>query len=380
MKQFTWSGSKEQQECHGIITAPNYDIALCLLTEQAITVKQLKALKKIRYKHTHRLYFLQELKQLLQSGISIKDAINLLPTSQPDFFALCQTLQKKLDAGEQFAHALSSCHFLTAAQCTLLGIGERSAALVAVITAIIKNLEQKRSLKQQIKKTLFYPCFLLALTIIIMLLMLIFIVPRFAKMYAQLSAPLPWVTKIMLNTSLFLTQQPLWLMLTIFFIAISTILLKRYSKQFMANLLFKLPLFRESWLAEFFALVHICLQSGLSLRQSLQLCQSCYSIKPAQMALDLLIARIEQGLNLKQACEQVIFPAQVQQRLQLAEQCGQVTQAFLDLSVYYSNKIKQRSEQISLFIEPLIMLVLGLCIGSIVIAMYLPMFQLGMAL
>ena len=359
-------------------------IAKSLLASQHIQLQQINRYQSTPITHEKRLFFLQELQQCLEADMSISQTIEIIAQSQKYLYVQCQQLLQLLQLGHSLADSLRQVNLFSQHHTELIAIGEQSGSLTGVISNIIASMQQSQQLRRQLHKALFYPSLVLAITVIVMLLLLIVIVPKFANIYQQLSTDIPTVTTILLSLSSLLTEHSLicfWCLLTFFIFAV---IAGKYCRQHCLDRLFSCPVIKtfilEKLIAEQFFLLHCCLQAGMTLPQAITIFKPCVIYQTYQQQLDIVLQQLQAGTAFSQCFNHPLFPSRIHQWLEIAEHTGQLAHCSKTISDYYSNKLMQRSERISLLIEPFIMIVLGLSIGGIVIAMYLPMFQIGLAM
>lgn len=384
MKTFIWQGFLNGQPESGSIDAPNKTIAFILVADKNISNIQLTALKKTRLRRSDHYVLLSELCDLFNADIPLLNAIHIIGSTHPTLCLLCQTLESSLKGGHSLAKSLQDCKLYNETTYRLIHTGEKTGQLAIILKRIIEQDRQQRRVISNIKKALMYPVFVLATTLIVLLAMLLFIIPKFSSMFQQFHTKLPFFTKVIIQLSDTLKTQGLFIMMIVAAMIILIAVFIKYRKSMILDNLLSIPylktLLTDSLYARIFFLLHTCLSSGLSIQESLLLVTQTLPFKRYQAAFMQISAQLSAGFVLSQCLDPGLFPEKIRQWIIIAENSGTLDKTCKTISDHYSNILNEKSEKISLLIEPFLMVVLGLCIGSIVVAMYLPLFQIGLAL
>lgn len=384
MNTYYW---QSDERC-GFIEAHNKTLALLLLTDQGITIKHIEKYKAKILNATDQLCFLQNLASLLQANLPILNALNLIAKTHRPLSKLCHDIQSSLENGDALHLALQKINVaFEPMTCALIQTGEATGKLPSVLTALITEKEKWLATRTAVKKALFYPCCVLLITMIIMTVMLLLVVPKFASIYAEFGAKLPWLTGCILAFSNWIKSHFLFLSLSL--TCLTTGLIMRFKhalkmREQCTRLLLRCPgiryLFHYSDLARLCQTIALCLHSGLALQQTLSLTENCVVTNNLTTKLRALSDQIALGESLYSALCKYQFPERLCLWVSMAEASGNLDVAFSQSAQYYQQKLDQIVCKLSQLIEPLMMLVLGLLIGGLLIALYLPLFQLGMAI
>lgn len=384
MKTFIWQGFLNGKNESGTIDVPDKITAVILLEDKNISNIRLTRLKKIKLKKSDHYFLLAELCDLFNANISLLNAIHIIGSTHKKFFLICKKLKELLKNGSSLAKSLESCQLYNTTTYTLIHTGEQTGQLAVILKKIIEQHKQQTLISNNIKKALMYPAFVLITTLVVLLAMLLFIIPKFSSMFHQFNAKLPFFTKMIIQLSDGLkTHGGLILLSLILLMSTFIFLLKYYKSTIIDNLLF-IPylntLLTDNLYARIFFLLNTCLTSGLSLQEALTLVIPTLSFKRYFNAFTQITTQLKAGYSFSQSLNPQLFPEKIRQWVVIAENSGTLEFTCKTIGDHYSNTLKEKSEKISLLIEPFIMVVLGLCIGSIVVAMYLPLFQIGLAM
>lgn len=384
MKKFIWKGLLNEKNQSGTIEAPDTSIAMILLADKNVSNIQLYPLKKTKLTQVDYYCLLSELSDLLNANVSLMDAINIVSSTHEKFFSLCHTLETLLNDGYSFTQAIQECKLYDTTVCALIHTGEQTGQLPVILEKIIGQYKQQQSILKNIKKALIYPMFVLITALTVLLAMLLFIIPKFSSLYQQFNTKLPLLTHGILALSTVLRTHGIFIVCALMFIMILLTLLIKHNKAMLIESVLYIPylntLLADSFYARIFFLLNTCLTSGLPMSQALTLTTHSIPFKRYQIAFNHSVSQLNAGAAFSECLDQKIFPEKIRQWIMIAENSGNLDTTCKTIGDHYSNILNEKAEKISLLIEPVMMVVLGLCIGGVVVALYLPLFQLGLAM
>ena len=358
--------------------------------------KQDLILKKIKRKHSWPRSInaadismvTTQLAALLTSGISLSQTLHMLNFCQtnPRLINLITTIQLDINAGLGFSEALQRHpQWFDNLVCALVGMGERSGTLVVIMNQVAAYHSKKEQTKQQLQTILFYPLCVLFLASIVSIHLLITVVPQFQALFHNFQAELPRSTQFIIGLSRGLKTYGIISLLGM--VMIYTLLCNAYHRYTrVAKLcdlgLLHIPgigqLYQYMAISRSFNTLAIANHASLPLSDALQwVAEGCNNHCFAEGFLQIRAA-LTQGDSLRAAVFNTgLFPELVIQMLSLGEQSGTLQTILFDLSQYYSQRVDASVQRLSRLIEPALMIVLGLIVGGLVIAMYLPILKLG---
>lgn len=400
LKLYRWKGTDQlNQQQKGMIVA-----------ESEIHAKQelfSRGLQQLRIQHNIQIFtapksaeicdLLTQLATLLKAAVPLKTCLHILlqncvniPLNQ-----WLRTCIADIETGLSFSQSLDKQNtFLTAQERQLIRIGEITGKLATVCQQIAEHKQQVLALQRKMQKILLYPMIILATSLILTALLLIFIVPQFAEMYGEKQTELPTFTVLLLTLSHGL-QHYFWYIAILF--ALIIWLLKyqlRHSikiNQYKAKMMARIPILGKiislSRLVLFCRSLQLMLHSGVPLNQALQsflpLQKTWQSQKMAQEDL-VLIHEVEnmlhgltQGHTFSSSVSTHLFPMQAQQMLQVGEQACQLRHMLQHIAENYQQQLEHQIDLLSQLLEPMLMVIIGGLIGLIMLGMYLPIFNMG---
>lgn len=331
---------------------------------------------------------IHQLAMLIGAKIPLKTALIMLLENSRNIklYLWLQNIMQQLESGFILSIALKNHDgFLNAQEIQLIQMGEKSGTLAEMLATIAKNRQQSEQLAKKVKKIMFYPMMILAISLTLSVLMLLFIVPKFADLYSEKAQDLPLLTSILFHLSDFL-QHNAYLMISS--ITIATLLCKfppqkhRLLPHIKFHLLKLLPVFRE--IMSHSRLIFFCQNSGLMLKAHLRLDTVLESFCSAENG-DLLLAseiqltleRLKQGYSLSESLPHQLFPHDSLQMINVGEKSGQLSQMLLQISDIYRQKLDYQIDLLSQMLEPFLMLLIGMIVGTILVGLYLPIFDMG---
>ncbi|AHG86201.1 Tfp pilus assembly pathway, component PilC [Bibersteinia trehalosi USDA-ARS-USMARC-190] len=332
--------------------------------------------------------FLQQFALLTNATIPLKLSLTMLLENcqNSKIYLWLRAVIQQLENGFSLAQSFGNTgKFLTQQEIQLIKIGEQSGELNKILSNITQNRQRSEQLNKKLKKILFYPIMILFISISLSVLLLLFIVPKFAELYDAKNRELPLMTKILFYLSDFLQHHFIALLISIislslllYFISKKTQILTRLRAQILSIL----PLFKQIHLQA--RLVFFCYNCGLMLQAHLRLDSVLDSFISAKSndpilspELSKTLARLKQGYRLSDCLPAHLFPNEVLQMIKVGEQSGKLAEMLLQVSEIYRQKLEYQIDLLSQMLEPLLMLVIGFIVGTILIGLYLPIFDMG---
>lgn len=396
-KKFHWRGTDHTlTRRHGICHAPNKRVARAMLAEQGIVIQALKRNRQTpsqfgRVSTSLALDWIQQLCSLLGAGIPLYEAIALSDKSQnhKKLHAVIAHTLTAMQAGQAFSQALiQSPYALPDMLLRMTAIGESSGRLLESLTRLVHFWQTRDAQRKALKKAVRYPLVVLLCACLISLGMLLYLVPQFASFYAEQQTPLPSLTLGMIALSNALLHYGL---LGGLFALCLMIALYRYIRRIprlrkrLIILLMRTPnigrLYQATLCRDWAETMAMMLGSGITLREALSF-MLVHSPNPLlSEAMTQLLRGIEGGQSLHQGLQETaVFPEFTAHFVRLGEETGDMLPILRHLHQHYAEFITNRVEHLGSYIEPMLMLLTGLIIGTVVLAMYLPIFSMGAAL
>jgi len=265
----------------------------------------------------------------------------------------------------------------------MIKAGEAGGVLDTVLLELADQIEKEVELRRQIKSAMTYPIVVVCLVLLILSAMLLFIVPQFESIYASLGGTLPLPTRILLNLSKALRTY--WWMFLLGAVGAS-FALKRYKRTTSGRARIDAlkirvpvfgPLFHKVALARFAATAGMLLKAGVPILQAFDIVKETVNNAVLSSALEEVKVAVREGESMaKPLGKHGVFPPMVVQMLAVGEETGAVDTMLEKVADFYNSEVSATVEALTSLIEPLLIAVIGGCVGAAVVALYMPMFKI----
>ena len=343
---------------------------------------------KLKVPQADLLVFFRQMAVMIQSGVPLSQGLELLAENMTNkkFGACIFDISKKLNSGEELSVCLSSYPRIFAPITVgLIEAGEAGGILSEVLDRLALLLEAQSKIKGQITGALIYPIAVLVLAVTISLALLIFIVPTFDEMFKDMGATLPALTGFMLTLSQFVTSPSFAIGAPIIIFIIIYLFKTSYAKQsgreFFDNLILKVPLFGDlilkSELASMSDTLSTLINSGIPLVEALERCINASNNEIIKIALRRSISLVTQGQELSASLANAkVIPRLLVSMIKIGEETGALSFMLENLSNFYKREVEEAVTVLTKAMEPTVIFVVAAIVGTIVISLYLPMFDL----
>ena len=330
--------------------------------------------------------FYTELYVLLQAGLELKDALDLIAKEQrkEKDKQLFENIITELISGKNFSEALKEQNSFSDYEFYSVQIGERTGTLHKVIEELSNFFKRKNEQRRTIIGALSYPLIILFTAILAVVFMMQFVVPMFADIFKQNKVELPWITSKIIGASNFFRDY-YWVfivMILVFFVGKIIVKDKLWYKKISSSFLLKIPFvgefFRKVKIAQFTQAISLLIGAKVPLLSGIQLTQKMITFYPLQNALTKIESDILLGKSLSESMSShPIFDSKMSSLIKVAEETNQNQVIFERLTEQYNKEIEYKSKMLSSVLEPIIILFLGAVVAIILVAMYIPMFNLS---
>ena len=330
--------------------------------------------------------FCRQFATMVNSGLPILRALAILADQTPnkELAKVLTVVRLDVEHGSSLSMALTkhpkAFNNLFVA---MVKAGETGGVLDDVLLDLADMIETEVELRRKIKSAMTYPIVVVALVVLIMAAMLLFVVPQFKTIYAQLGGSLPLPTRVLLAVS-DLFKQYWWLMILMAFGA--RYALKRYKRtpagrHLIDSLKIRVPvfgpLFHKVALARFSSTLGMLLKSGVPILQALDIVKETVNNNVLAKAIDDVKEAVREGESMaKQLAKHGVFPPMVVQMLAVGEETGQIDTMLEKVAQFYDQEVEATVDALTSLIEPLLIAVIGACVGGAVVALYMPMFKI----
>jgi type IV pilus assembly protein PilC len=391
---FSWEGKdKSGKTTRGEMRAASESVVRSNLRRQGITpTKVAKASsrggkgKKVTDKDV--TLFTRQLATMMKSGVPLLQTFDIVGKghANPAVGRLLMDIKFEVETGSSLNQAFRKYPlYFDDLFCNLVGAGEQAGILDSLLDRLATYKEKTLALKAKIKSALMYPAVVIAAAFIITAVIMIFVIPQFKAVFASFGADLPMPTKVVIAISEFFVEY--WYMIFgSIFLSIYSFLytLKRSVplQIFVDKAVLRLPVFGEiikkSSIARWARTLATMFSAGVPLVEALESVGGAAGNYVFKEATDQIRKDVSTGDSLTAAIDRTQqFYSMVVQMVSIGEESGALDQMLSKVADFYESEVDEAVEALSSMMEPLLMIVLGVLIGGIVVAMYLPIFKLG---
>ena len=394
VKEFTfiWEGvDRSNRQIRGEVRAPSQTVVTTNLRRQGIRVVKIKKQafrggSKVNEKDI--TFFTRQLATMLKAGVPLLQSFEIVARghSNARFSRLMMDLKGKIEAGSSMSQAFREHpgHF-DALYCNLVGAGESAGMLDAVLDRLATYKEKILAIKGKIKSALFYPCSVIVVAIIVMWVIMVFVIPSFKDVFKNFGAELPFPTLVVIAISDFFVKW-WWLMAVAIAGAVVGIgvMFKRSEtvRYTVDRVLLKLPvvgqIIEKATIARWTRTLQTMFAAGVPLVESLDAVGGAAGNIVYAQATKRIQTEVSTGSSLTNSMSNTrLFPSMVLQMTQIGEESGSLDNMLGKVADFYEREVDDAVAALSSLLEPVIIVFLGVVIGGLVVAMYLPIFKLG---
>jgi type IV pilus assembly protein PilC len=351
--------------------------------------KQSQAFKSTgRVKPEDIAIFSRQLATMLGAGIPLVQAFEIIGAGheKPAMQKLVLDIKSDVEGGTSLHEALAK-HplYFDDLFVNLVEAGEQAGALEGLLDKVATYKEKSEAVKKKVKKALFYPAAVLVVAVIVTVILLVFVIPQFEELFKGFGADLPAFTQMVINLSRFVQNEGLFLAILLvaaFWVFFYFKKRSRKMRHFLDRMSLKMPIIgpilNKASIARYARTLSTMFAAGVPLVEALEsVAGACGNIVFEDAVLKMR-DEVATGQRLQRAMENTgIFPNMVVQMIAVGEESGSLDAMAGKVATFYEEDVDAAVDSMSSLLEPLIMLILGVLVGGLVIAMYLPIFKLG---
>jgi len=392
--QFSWTGTdKKGNKLKGRSLAASEQALRADLRRQGVVPnkisKQSTAFKGGgKVKPEDIAIFSRQLATMLAAGIPLVQSFEIVGNGhdKPAMQKLILDIKADIEGGTSLHEALGK-HplYFDDLFVNLVEAGEQAGALESLLDKIATYKEKTEALKKKIKKALFYPTAVLAVAIIVTLILLIFVIPQFESLFKGFGADLPAFTQMVINLSRFVQDQGWWMAILVAAGVVGFLNLKKRSRALregIDRMALKMPvvgpILVKAAIARYARTLSTMFSAGVPLVEALDSVAGATGNIVYETAVMRMRDEVATGQRLQRAMENTgLFPNMVIQMIAVGEESGSLDEMSAKVATFFEADVDNAVDSMSSLLEPLIMAILGVLVGGLVIAMYLPIFKLG---
>jgi type IV pilus assembly protein PilC len=392
--QFIWEGKdKRGHKIRGKALAANEAALRADLRRQGVAATRVKTQSRAfrsggKVNNEDIAVFSRQLATMMSAGIPMVQAFEIIGNGheKPAMQRLVLDIKTNIEGGSTLHESLAK-HplYFDDLFVNLVEAGEQAGALETLLDKIATYKEKTEALKKKIKKALFYPAAVLVVAVVVSVILLIFVIPQFEELFKGFGADLPAFTQMVVNLSRFVQHQGWWMLVLIGASFYAFFYFKKRSRKMqlaLDRIMLKFPIIgpilQKSAIARFARTLSTMFAAGVPLVEAMSSVAGATGNIVYEEAVLRMKDEVATGQRLQRAMENVgLFPNMVVQMIAVGEESGSLDTMSGKVAEFYEAEVDNAVDSMSSLLEPLIMAVLGVLVGGMVIAMYLPIFKLG---
>lgn len=397
MPEFVWAGiDKKGVKKKGEIDAENEAIARQLLARQGINIQKFKTKPKDLMDYLpfgggvgekDIVIFVRQFATMIDAGLPLIQCLDILQSQQPNisFKKIIKQIKKDVEEGSTFSDALKKHpRVFDTLFVNLVAAGEAGGILDVILNRLAAYIEKAAALKRKVKGAMTYPIIVLGIAVLVVAVILIYVIPVFAGLFTDAGVPLPGPTLFVMNVSAFLQSYIHWIILGMIALsyAYKRVRMNPKGREVTDRIFLRLPVFgellRKVAVARFTRTLGTMLSSGVPILEGLDIVAATSGNIVLEKAIRKARDAIAEGSPIAEPlAETGVFPGMVTQMIAVGEATGALDTMLNKIADFYDEEVDVAVEGLTAMIEPLMIVFLGVTIGGLLIAMYLPIFQIA---
>jgi type IV pilus assembly protein PilC len=392
---FLWEGTDRRgKKIKGKSLAANEAAVRADLRRQGVVPSRIRKQSKSLFSGRSKItagdiaIFSRQLATMLSAGIPLVQAFEIVGNGHENeaMQKLILGIKADVEGGSALAEALAKQPlYFDDLFVNLVEAGEQAGALETLLDKIATYKEKTEAIKKKIKKALTYPAAVLVVAFVVTTILLIFVIPAFEDLFSGFGADLPAFTQIVIDLSVFVRQQG-WILAMLLFAAVSAFIYfkkrSRAMRHFLDRMILKVPaigpIIQKSAIARYARTLSTMFSAGVPLVEALESVAGATGNIVYEVAVLQMKDEVATGQRLQQAMENTdLFPNMVIQMIAVGEESGSLDDMSAKVADFYEEDVDNAVDNLSSLLEPMIMAILGVLVGGLVVAMYLPIFKMG---
>jgi type IV pilus assembly protein PilC len=401
MPVYQWVGKNRKNEVQkGEIEAVSEEAVKAQLIRQRITPTKIKPKPKDllegvsflqpRVKMHDIILFARQFSTMIDAGLPIIQCLDILYSQQANatFKKMLKSIKESVEGGATLAEALKKFpKQFDDLFVNMIAAGEAGGILDAILRRLAAYMEKTAKLKAQVKGAMTYPTVTLIIAILVLAVILVFVIPVFQEMFADFGGELPVPTQLVVAASEMVKSKIIYLVigLVLFIIAFKKFYSTQKGQDVIDDLLLKIPVFgellRKVAVAKFTRTMGTMLASGVAILEALDIVAKTAGNRTVEKAIYNVRTGIAEGRTMADPLQESgVFPPMVCQMIGVGESTGALDAMLEKIADFYDEEVDQAVENLTALIEPFMLVFLGVTIGGLVVAMYLPIFKMAGAI
>ena len=398
MPVYLWEGKNRNNQIQkGELEAPNEDAVRAHLNRIRLIPSKIKkkpkdlfenvAFLQPKVKEKDIIVFCRQFSTMIDAGLPIIQCLDILQAQQenPTLQKMIKTIKDSVEGGTTLADSLKRYpQYFDNLFVNMIAAGEAGGILDVILKRLPAYLEKAAKLKRKVKGAMVYPAITIFVAVVVVAVLLVFVIPVFQKMFNDAGMPLPGPTMIAIGVSEFVKAKIHWILIAaiLFFVAFTKYYKTEKGRLTVDALALKMPvvgiLIRKVSVAKFTRTMGTMLSSGVAILEALDIVARTAGNKVVENAIYTVRSGIAEGRTMADPLQTSgVFPAMVCQMIAVGESTGALDAMLEKIADFYDEEVDQAVENLTSMIEPMMIVFLGVVVGGLIVAMYLPIFQMA---
>jgi type IV pilus assembly protein PilC len=387
--------NKENQVVGGVVQAVSIEAAKKILQKNELTPISITIPKTVRdylpflnrVTLNDRTLFARQLATMIEAGLTLSQSLRLLirQARKGKFRDVMEGVLNDVQDGFSFSTALAKYpDVFDQVFINVVRSGEATGKLESVLAQLSSNMEKDVKIRGKIKGALIYPVFVICAMIGVAALMMVKVIPQLRDLFLSSGKELPIATKILIASSDFMVHSWYWLIVILIGLGwgVRYFVKSEAGIRFFSRFSLKVPVIgpivEETNMARFGRLLGLLLGSGVPLLEALRLINDSFSNRLYQRGIQIVAEQVERGIPMSvPISDNPVFPLMVGQMVSVGEQTGKMDEVMVKLAEYYESEVDSKVGGLASLIEPIVIILLGVGVATLVIAILLPIYQIS---
>jgi len=347
-------------------------------------MKDTNQYKKIKLSASDKIALISNLSTMLSAGIPILEAVsNLMEDSKGNTKKVLEVLTEDLTQGHQVNYSMSRFpNVFDKVTVNVVKASEEAGTLDVTLKDLRDNLRKQNEFSDTVRSALMYPMFIMGVFVLVLLVNLIFVVPKIATVFKNLKVPLPVPTQIMVGLSDFMTQNTTMFLFILAGFILFLIYMFTQQRSFLLNILYSLPgvsgLVKLIDITQFARSMYLLLTSGISIIAALELAEDIVMRRETQKIIKKSKELILSGKTLSEGLRTAknYIPTIMLKLVETGEKTGTLDKSMQDISEYFDYQVTNSLKSLTAMLEPIMLVVVGFVVGGMMISIIAPIYGL----
>lgn len=376
--------AESRDEVVSMITSSGYYPLKIEEVKTSTTIAEFNFTKKITAKDL--TIFCRQMNTMLDAGISITNCLSMLSTqvTNKKLRGIITEIEDDVKRGEMLSHSMAKYpDAFPKLLVSMVESGEASGNLDEMMLRMAIHFEKENKINSKVKSAMIYPIVLAVIATVAVIVIMMFVMPTFQEMFEESNTPLPGITSFLISLSTFMRRNIIYIVLVIAVIVVAVTRFKKTTKgyEFFSKIKLKMPIIgiltQKTVTSRFTRTMSTLLSSGISMMEAIPIIKSILNNKVAEDAMDEIRDKVMKGDGLSGPIrDSKVFPDMLASMIKVGEEAGSLDEMLEKTADYYDEEVDVAISNATSMIEPIMIIIMGVVIGTMVIGIMLPMFDM----